>query len=122
MNGYVYGAASRWAAKELGGTYDVVEDFISVDTDSIPVVAQNGNRVGLIVVNNGTTNITLKTRSPVVSGLGLLLLGNGSQMRLNYRDDLGLCEFPFYGIGDAIGGTLYVLQLLQVTPEEKDGE
>lgn len=117
MDDSLLGPASRFARRELGGIFQPGGVAVPVDAASIEVVPYNPNRIGLLITNTGTTNITLRRESPVVSGVGILLLGNGATLSLNYKDDGDAVCFQFYGIGDAAGGSLYVESILQAFKE-----
>lgn len=108
-----YGAASRAAQRELGGIFVPRESVLAVDLATVPVVGYNADRIGLVVMNIGTTNITLRTTSPITLGQGILLLGNGAQMTLNWHDDVDIVAQPWYAIGDIAAGSLFVFEMVR---------
>lgn len=107
------GAAARAAIRELGGIFQPQESTVAVGVATVPAVPYNPNRIGLVVTNNGVTNITLRSQPDVISGVGLLLLGNGATMRLNWRDDGDVVASPFYAVSDVAGGALHVYQMIE---------
>lgn len=108
-----FGAASRAAQKELGGIFRPRETAVPVGTTQVSAAPYDSNRIGLVITNTGTTNITLSTQTGVVAGVGLLLLGNGAVMSLNYKDDADLVAAQFYAIGDVAAGSLHVFEMVQ---------
>jgi hypothetical protein len=85
-------------------------------------VDYNPNRISLLVTNNGATNITLTNDPGIVTGEGVLLLGNGATMGLKLIDDGDSVASQWYAIGDAAGGLLSVWESLQTqipTTEEE---
>jgi hypothetical protein len=38
-------------------------------------------------------------------------------MSLTYREDLDMLNYPFYAVSDLAGGSLFIVELLQETPE-----
>lgn len=108
-----YGAASKWAARELGGIFQPKETEIAVGTTAVLAVPSDNNRIGFVLTNDGVSNITLSADPAIVSGTGLLLLGNGSRLAMNYRDDLDGVAGLFYAISDLAGGSLHLFELVQ---------
>lgn len=108
-----YGAASRAAIRELGGIFRPQRSVVSVGILQVLAVPYNPNRIGLVVVNAGTTNITLDSEPGIVAGTGLLLLGNGAVMSMNMRDDADVVSAAFYAIGDIAAGSLFVFEEVQ---------
>lgn len=115
------GAASRAALQQLGGIFTPKETTVAVDTTAVAAVSSDPNRIALTVTNTGTTNITLSTNPSVISGVGLLLLGNGASMTLNWRDDADTVAAGFYAIGDLAGGSLHVFESVESFQMPKQG-
>lgn len=118
-----YGAASRWAARELGGIFTPREKSETIGLVAVEFVPTDNNRIEFRLTNIGTTNLTVSTDPAIVSGTGILLLGNGSSLGLNYREDADGVALRFYIVSDLAGGAAHLLELVQAfidTGEEEE--
>lgn len=115
----VAGAASRFTQREYGGLFTVRETEVVVGTTVIVGAEQSPDRISLLMVNDGATNITLSSRAGVVSGTGLLLLGNGSFLSFNAREDGDIVALPWHAIGDLAGGSLHVVESVLVAIQDE---
>lgn len=111
------GPASRYAQRELGGIFVPRFDTVVVGTAVVVATTADPNCISLLFLNVGTTNITLGFEPGVVSGTGILLLGNGSSFSVNYKDDGDAPSFQFWAVGDAAAGSLFVARVVQAFKE-----
>jgi hypothetical protein len=113
------GAVSRYCEREYGAQFTSRETPVAVGVTKANPVPYDDNRIALLVTNTGTTNITM-TRDPnVVSGVGVLLLGNGSNMSLNAREDANAVAGQWYAISDVAGGSVFVEETIE-RPQRKE--
>lgn len=110
-----YGAAARAAIRELGGIFTPQVTPVAIGVNAVPVVPYNPNRIGLVIVNTGTSIITLSPLPNPTTGVGLLLITNGSSISLNWHDDGDVVASNFYGIGSAAGGSVFVFEEIQAS-------
>lgn len=103
------GAASRLARRWFGGNFAGVPRVVTVGTAQVEAVPFDSNRIGLVVRNVGSTNITLSPVQPVVAGTGVVL-SSGGVMTLDFLHDADMASQQWYALGDAAAGSLYVLE------------
>jgi hypothetical protein len=115
----VQGAAQRFVEQEYGGTFTQRESTVAVGTVRVPAVPTDYNRTTLNITNTGVTNITLARDPGVVSGVGILLLGNGSSIELTARDDGAGVALQWYAVSDLAGGSLFVEETIETVPPAK---
>lgn len=121
MGSAYQGAAAKLATADFGGIFTTRDSVVAVGAAAIAAVQPDPNRIGLVLFNIGTTNLTLRPGAVVVSGQGILLLGNGANFSLNIRDDADIPAAGFYAISDLGGGLLYVLEFVQAFKQDKTG-
>lgn len=108
----VYGAAARYVQQRFGGNFRVRQTAVPVDAAQAVAAPNDPDRVALVIFNTGATQITIGYQQPVVSGVGVLLLANGSSYSVNVEQDSILPAWPHYCIGNGAGGTLFVVEVL----------
>lgn len=113
MDQEYYGAASRLAQKTLGGIFQPLTSVVAVGVGAGKVIGANPNRITLVIVNAGTTTITLSPNPAVVSLQGIILVSQGSSMSLDYQKDADIPSVEWYGISSAIGGSVFVFEEVQ---------
>lgn len=116
------GAASRFAQREYGGLFGPVETEVAVGIAAVIAAEQDPDAISLLITNTGTTIITLSTRVGVVSGVGVLLLGNGATLTLNVREDGDTVGMRWNAISALAGGSLHVVKttLVGILSEEEE--
>lgn len=107
------GAARRFSVERFGGSLRILEAFVDIDTETVVAVQQDPDRVALLVTNVGTTQLTFRFRSPVLTGEGILLLGNGDSLGLNVENDGDTVAWRLFGISDAINGRIHVVETVR---------
>lgn len=115
------GVASRIAARELGGIFAPRQSQVAVGLAAVPAVFADPNRISLVVTNNSANNITLSNSPGPTAGQGILLLGNGAVMSLNFKNDGDSVTAPWYAISDLAGGSINVWESVQVSQTDKSG-
>lgn len=109
--GTAIGAAAQFVAKEYGGNFRVRQSIQTVGAASVTVAPNDGDRTQLVIINVGTTQITLSFQPAAVLGQGILLLDNGSVYSVNVRDDAIIPAWAHQAISSAAGGSLLVLEV-----------
>ena len=113
---FAIGAAMQFTEKELGGPVVETENVVAVDSTPVRLVAGNGDRVGLVVINLGAANAYVALSSVPSSSLGLLLGSTGGNMALTVRDDFTLTSREWWAVVPAGGPcNLYVLEYSRFT-------
>jgi hypothetical protein len=107
------GAASRYSQREYGGVFQPRETTVAVGVTQVEALRNDPNRIGLLITNTGTTNITLARNAGIVSGVGILLLGNGASLALSVMEDGDIVQNGFYAISDLAGGSLFIEETVE---------
>jgi hypothetical protein len=110
-----YGAAAEFVAKEFGGRFTVSQRVVTVDATDVEVAPNDPDRVQLVLLNLGSTSITVSFKPAAVLNQGILLLDNASLYSVNVRDDAILPALMHRAIGSAVGGSLLVLEIIKVS-------
>lgn len=116
------GAAADFAQRNFGGVFETKTRVVSVGTGTVAVLANDANRIGYQIFNIGVTDITANFFAPVVTGEGLLLLGNGAHISAGVRDDANIPGLGLFAISDAAGGSLFVAEFVQAFEHVSEGE
>lgn len=122
MNGKVaVGAALQYAQQVLGGPIVENETVVSVP-NSVTVLAKgNGDRVALVVVNLGATDVLIGISSDVSANKGILLSANGGNVALTVVYDFTLVSRQWNAIGSSAGPVnVYVLEMSRFTLTPKE--
>lgn len=105
--------AGRWFAEtQLGGPTREQESFPTVATTVTTVLPTNGDRVGLVFVNNSTNNVWVGISSNVAINVGIILPAGGGAVSLNLRDDWTLITHDWSAIAATSAVPIYVLEIL----------
>lgn len=107
------GAAVRFSESEYGGQFTELETVVPVGTAKVVALQDNYNRISYIITNTGTTNITLRRDAGIVSGVGVLLLGNGATIDSNAMEDGSSVGRGWYAISDLAGGSLFIEETVE---------
>lgn len=109
--GTAIGAAAQFVAKEYGGNFRVRQAVVPVGVASITAAPNDADRVELVIINTGTTQVTLSFLPSAVVGAGVVLLDNGSVYSVNVRDDAIIPAWAHQAIGNLAGGFLTVIEV-----------
>jgi len=85
-------------------------DGQDVGTTTVRICGTNPNRVGLLIVNTGTTTIYVGPKNTVTSTNGIPLPAGGTSLSLRWDIDMELVIQNFYALSSAAGGKVYVLE------------
>lgn len=98
---------------QLGVESDYVEELYdgTIGTAVQQVVPNDPNRLGLTLVNFGTSSITLRFSNEVTSGKGIILASGGGNISFRYDLDFVLTVRSIYAVSASAGGSLYVLEV-----------
>jgi hypothetical protein len=115
QQGSTFGAALTWVQTEYGYLCHEVESFPGIPFGSTPatqVIGQNGDRLGLVIVNQGVTVIYISLSTSVSQNDGIILTANGGSLTMNVRQDQTLPTRAWFAISPAAPGQLYVLEII----------
>jgi hypothetical protein len=56
---------------------------VEVDTTSTSILASNGNRTSVVIVNNGSADVFIRRGTPAIAGQGILLKAEGGFYEIN---------------------------------------
>lgn len=118
----LYGAALEFLARRFGGSIAPGEDDIAVGIAQVEVIAGDSERVSLVLVNLGGTVIYVAPGVGVSSTRGIRLGPSGGTVAMDVNNDSILPSVQWYAIGDAAGGSLYVLWAKRAHIIKAEGE
>ena len=91
----------------------------TVGVAAVQVLRQNPNRVWLAIVNLSANDLHVGPFANVSSTRGFRLTPSGGNILLDYREDMDLCGFEWFGIATAAASAVLVMELLtQSEPEQ----
>ncbi len=76
------------------------------------ILPYNPNRVGLVMVNNGGANVTIKPSRPCALGKSILLLANGGTATFKWDVDFELVASEWFGIANGAASDFYTLEIV----------
>ena len=109
-----YGGALDFSARTLGGLVNSVETFLTMTTTAAQIVNNNGDRVGLLIMNTGSPQVFISLSNSPSSTQGILLAGLGGFFSINVRDDFTLTQRSWSGIAATGTPSLYVLEIIRI--------
>jgi len=112
---FAAGAALEFLQRRFGGPCRDQDLVVTVGTSIINVVPRDNERVSLTFVNLGSSNIYISPSSNPSTAKGMKLGPSGGTVAINLNDDSLLVAVEWNAIGDAAGGTLYVLTVRRET-------
>lgn len=116
----IVGAISQRIARDFGGIFQPQPSTVAVGIAQVQAMLGNPNRASYTLTNVGTTNITLGFAPGLVSGSGILLLGNGATFTANWQEDADMVIYPIWAISDVAGGSLFIVESnMVVSPEQQ---
>ena len=114
-SGYTFGAALTWTQQEYGYLCHEVESFPNLPFPaavSQQIVTQNGDRLGLVIVNVSINPVFIGLSNAVASNNGILLSPSGGSISTNVRQDETLPSRAWFGIATTAPVSLYVLEII----------
>jgi hypothetical protein len=109
------GAARAYAEKLFGGPLTENETNPSIGTTVATVIEGSGDRVGLVIVNQGNNPLFIGTQSNVSSTNGILLAANGGNVSMDVTRDFTLPSRKWFGITTGGSTNVWVLEVLRVS-------
>ncbi len=95
----------------LKTSYRINPEVTQVETTVTKVLSYNPNRLGLVIVNNGTANIFLSPLNTVTLGNGIRLVPAGGSITLKWDVDFELVSSEFFGIADGAASAIYLIEI-----------
>ena len=110
------GACLELTESILGGPITENESFVTVGvTLSNPLIEASADRVGLVFVNQGASDVFISTRNDVSTTQGTRLSAAGGSATLKVRDDFTLTARRWYAISGGAGNVVQVIELIRFT-------
>lgn len=113
------GAALELTESILGGPIQENESFVTIGTSLAVLIDGNGDRVGLVFVNQGAADVLISTRPDVSTTQGTRLSANGGSASLKVRDDFTLTGRRWYAISGGAGNVVQVIELTRFTKTQE---
>ena len=106
-----------WLAKEYGFMTSIqVNQFTLGTTPFQEIVPNNGNRVGLAIINNGSGDALVAPENPQMNGLaGIALSASGGSVTMTLRDDYMLLPWRWIGQQETINGSITTIEVVAIS-------
>lgn len=109
-----YGGALDYSARVYGGLVQQTETFLTMNTTAAQIVANNADRMGLLIMNTGSVQVFISLSNSPSSTQGILLAGLGGFFSTSAFEDLTLPSRGWSGIVTSGTSTLYVLEIVRI--------
>jgi hypothetical protein len=109
-----YGAARTYTEQQLGGPVTEIETVTAASTAAAKLLSNSPDRVGLVIMNLGSTNVFVSLASNPSANLGILLAPNGGSISLTVKDDFTLCSREWYFSSASATPNVYTLEYVRV--------
>lgn len=113
-------AALLFTEEELGGPCFEKDGFVPFNTSPLPIVDNNGDRVGLLIFNMSAVDLYLGLQGNITALNTMFISANGGFLSLSVRDDFTLASRQWFGVGQS-GGQVYVLEIIRYRNVITDG-
>jgi hypothetical protein len=108
------GAALDYTSRFLGGLVLEQESFPVISFTATPIVGNNPDRVGLLLMNSGGVPVFIGLGSSLSTVQGQFLTPNGGALSLTVTDDFTLPSRAWFGIVTSGSTQLYVLEIIRI--------
>lgn len=108
------GAARYFTEQQLGGPTRENESNPTAGVTQTSAVGNNGDRVGLIIVNQGANDVFIALAAPSATN-GIRLSASGGNVSMNVRDDFTLPARQWFMIAPTGSSAVYVLEEISET-------
>lgn len=100
--------------QQYGVKTDVKISTIALTTTAQRICDNNPNRVGLLILNLGSTKSFINWSTGVSSTNGIQLVNNGGDFSLTWLEDFNIVGYEMYGVGSSGGETLFVAEIYTI--------
>ena len=104
----------EWTEYHLGGEVLEIDSYIAVGTSAGLLLPNNPDRVGLVIVNNGTTTCYVSYLNAVGANIGIPIVGNGGALSFKLRDDFTLIARQWNAISPSGATNLTTFELIRI--------
>lgn len=107
------GAVELALEQQLFGRFTTVERVVPVGDAPIRLFNNNPERMGWVIVNSASQQLTFRLQPGVTSGEGFILVNNGDTCSATYLED---GQFPTHEISiiaAAAGGECFVVEFIR---------
>jgi hypothetical protein len=106
------GAARQYTNNVLGGPVTEIESTPTIASNAATsILPNNGDRVGVVIVNLSTSTVYISFNSAVNATNGILLGPSGGSLSLEVTEDFTLPSRQLWGYCVNATAQLYVLEL-----------
>jgi hypothetical protein len=100
--------------QRFGTNFKVTENPITGTITTTPtlILHNNPDRLGWIIINQGTNDAYLGFKASITAGTGIPLKAGGGQVIIFYEEDLILPEYEVWGISETGNTTVWVLEIV----------
>ncbi len=103
----------RFIEQTFGGNYFVDTTVVNVATTTTKLVANNYDRLGLIMTNTGANDIYLYPGVLPGAGQGIRVAANGGVVSFQAKDDLVLVGYDWSGVTTSGVSSLLAIEIKQ---------
>lgn len=111
MAGNLQGAAAEYLRDRYRGELTEREDTVTVGTTVTSVVPSDPDRLGLVIINNGTDTVWVRINENLTVDAGIRLGANGGAVSLNIDDDGMILTREWFGISTSAGMSVDYVEL-----------
>lgn len=97
---------------------DVNKYVSSIETVKHRIVKSNHDRIGLVVVNNGASNVRILNSNAVTIENGLYVGPSGGTVTFDWYKDMSLISEEWWGIASGAASAVTIIELIGI-PVEK---
>lgn len=109
----VSGAVQKALETRFFGRFTSREQLLSVTTTARVILLNNPERIGFVLVNTGTDNITFATQQDVTLSKGFVLPNAGDTVSVSFLEDGQFSTREFSAIAGGAGGELFVTEFVR---------
>lgn len=106
-------ALTEFLEAEFGGGFTIQTNLVTVGTTPTKLVDHNFERMGLVLVNEGSGAVNFTPGPNAQTTSGIVLTSNGSIASFTARDDLALVGWEFSAIVATGTGAMFVLEIIR---------
>lgn len=109
------GAAYELVAAQVEGRFAVLQEVRTVNVQGAQLLANNPDRVSVLIINKGTRAVTIGFRPEISDTNGIPLGAQGGSLSYDVRSDYLLPVFAVYAKAPENGQSLLTIEIVRET-------
>lgn len=107
------GAVALFLEKQLFGSFVTRERVLVVATSASVILRNNPERIGYLLVNTGTTSLTLRLGRVITVNEGIVMANAGDTLSVTYIEDGNFPTLEFSAISAVAVGEILALEFIR---------